>query len=219
MKSSTIKKIGSLFLASAMLFGCSVDNSDTTDDNNTTDNSDSGDTTDNSDSGDTTDDNDATDNGDTTDDGEESSDSQTLYGSAGVSDTAEYTVEEMLTFAIQDEYAAHEEYVQIIAKYGEAEPFANIVVAEENHIDALTRLFETYSYNLPADDGEDHVVLPETLLKAYQTAVTAEIANIAMYEIFLAKDLPDDVRDVFEALQSASKNHLAAFERQVEKYS
>ena len=210
MKSSTIKKIGSLFLASALLFGCSVDNSETTDDNTTTDDSSSGQTTGDNDS---TDDN-------TTDDSS-SGDSETVdtYGAAGVDETKEYTVEQLMTFAIQDEYLAHEEYVQIIAAYGSAAPFSNIVKAEENHIDALTRLFETYNYDLPEDMAKDYVELPTTLLAAYQAGVSAEKVNIAMYEFFLSQDLPDDVKVVFTSLQSASKNHLAAFETQVAKYN
>lgn len=213
MKSSTIRKIGSLFLVGTMLFGCAVDNSDTADDNNTTDNSDSGDTTD---------DNGTTDNSDTSGDTSDTSDNgdiPTLYGAAAVDQTADYTVEQMLTYAIQDEYLAHEEYTQIIAQYGEATPFANIVKAEENHIDALTRMFETYNYEVPADLAKSYVELPGTLLAAYQAGVDAEILNIGMYEFFLTKELPDDVRTVFESLKSASNNHLEAFNLQVSKYN
>lgn len=201
MKSSTIRNIGALFLVGTMLFGCAVDNSDTTDDNNTTDNGDGGDTTENSDNSGGT------------------SDSQTLYGATAVSENTEYTVEQMLTFAIQDEYLAHEEYTQIIATFGEVNPFANIVKAEENHIDALTRMFETYNYEVPADLAKSYVVLPGTLLAAYQAGIDAEIINIGMYELFLTKELPDDVRTVFEALRSASNNHLEAFNLQVSKYN
>jgi rubrerythrin len=38
-----------------------------------------------------------------------------------------------------------------------------------------------------------------------------------MYEAFLKRDLPNDVRDVFEALKSASGKHLEAFERLVRR--
>lgn len=37
-----------------------------------------------------------------------------------------------------------------------------------------------------------------------------------MYESFLKENLPDDVREVFEALMNASEKHLAAFQRQVD---
>lgn len=38
-----------------------------------------------------------------------------------------------------------------------------------------------------------------------------------MYEKFLAQDIPDDIREVFEELMNASKNHLEAFKRRLEK--
>lgn len=40
-----------------------------------------------------------------------------------------------------------------------------------------------------------------------------ELANIAMYERFLKKELPADVRSVFEHLLTGSRNHLAALQR------
>ena len=38
-----------------------------------------------------------------------------------------------------------------------------------------------------------------------------------MYEAFLQQDLPQDVQDVFTALRDASQNHLAAFERNLDR--
>jgi Uncharacterized protein domain (DUF2202). len=40
-----------------------------------------------------------------------------------------------------------------------------------------------------------------------------------MYENFLKEDLDEDVKLVFERLLNASKNHLQAFERQVDRYN
>lgn len=137
------------------------------------------------------------------------------YGSAALEKNKNYTLEQMLTYAIQDEYVAQAEYKKIIASYGEERPFTNIVKAEAKHIAELTPLFEKYGFSLPANKGDEIAVLPESLLAANKTGITAEINNIAMYETFLAQDLPDDVRAVFTALRDASKNHLAAFERGV----
>jgi hypothetical protein len=39
-----------------------------------------------------------------------------------------------------------------------------------------------------------------------------------MYESFLKQDLPQDVRDVFEALMAASEKHLQSFSRNASKY-
>jgi len=138
--------------------------------------------------------------------------SQEGYGSAGAAANEVPTLEEMLAYAIQDEYMARAEYEAIIAAYGSAAPFSNIIKAEESHISQLLPLFETYGFEAPADDVASRVVLPASLDEAYQAGVDAEIANIAMYESFLSGELPDDVRAVFENLMAGSKSHLRAFE-------
>ncbi|MHC1734587.1 MAG: DUF2202 domain-containing protein [Erysipelotrichaceae bacterium] len=131
-------------------------------------------------------------------------------------DESSYTIEEMLTMAIQDEYLARQEYESILDEYGDIRPFTNIIQAEVNHIEMLEPLFTTYKITIPVDDAIDHVVLPETLEETYAIGVQAEVNNIAMYERFLEEDLPEDVQDVFERLMNASYNHLEAFARQVE---
>ncbi len=197
MKSSTLKRIGGLLLASAMLFGCGI-NDDGSDDNTQDDSGVVDDNTGGDDSGITDDD-------------------VILYGASGVDEDGEYTIEEMMAYAIQDEYIARSEYELIIDEYGQVRPFTNIIKAEENHIEALEVLFENYDYDLPEDLSADHVVLPTSLLEAYETGVEAEIANIAMYEVFLAQELPEDVRLVFENLQNASYNHLGSFQYNFER--
>ena len=130
------------------------------------------------------------------------------------SDDIEYTVEEMLVFAIQDEFLAKAEYELIISEFGNVRPFSNIVIAEQTHIDLLVPLFETYGYDLPENNASELVVLPDSITSAIATGVEAEEANIAMYQIFLAQDnLPEDVRTAFEYLLNASEQHLAAFSR------
>lgn len=71
-------------------------------------------------------------------------------------------------------------------------------------------LFEKYDIEIPADTSEKHVVVPDSLETAFETGVKAEIDNI---EMFLGKDLPEDVKNVFEKLMKGSENHLTAFER------
>jgi len=124
------------------------------------------------------------------------------------------TVEEMLVYAISDEYLAQAEYQAIIATFGTVKPFTNIVLAEQTHIDLLLPLFETYGFVVPENTAESAVVIPESITAAIATGVDAETANIALYELFLAKtDLPDDVRAVFTLLRDASIKHLAAFSK------
>ncbi|MEA4806739.1 hypothetical protein LNN31_17900 [Acetobacterium wieringae] len=136
-------------------------------------------------------------------------------GSAAALADDSYTLEEMLTYAIQDEYAAQAEYAKIISVYGSVKPYKNIVKAEEKHISALLPLFEASGFAVPVNDAAADVVLPDSLKASYQVGVDAEIMNIDMYQRFLAEDLPQNVRTVFESLMLASESHLAAFERAV----
>jgi len=46
---------------------------------------------------------------------------------------------------------------------------------------------------------------------ALEAGRQAEIDNIAMYDRFLLRELPADVRQVFVQLKAASQNHLRAF--------
>lgn len=138
------------------------------------------------------------------------------FGSAGALDDDSYTLGEMLTYAIQDEYAAKAEYAAIIETYGTTRPYSNIVKAENRHISALLPLFETYDIVVPEDDADGRVTVPGSLQESYVIGVEAEIRNIEMYESFLKENLPDDVRIVFENLKRASESHLRAFENAAE---
>lgn len=135
------------------------------------------------------------------------------FGSGAVTEGQTYTTEEMLTYAIQDEYMALAEYEAIVAAYGDSNPFSNLIEAEEYHIALLTGLFETYGYTVPINDASSWVALPNSLDNAYEVGAEAEINNIAMYESFLAQDVPDDLASVFSALKDASGNHLSAFDQ------
>ncbi|MGD9761855.1 MAG: hypothetical protein AB7U52_05475 [Candidatus Izemoplasmatales bacterium] len=129
-----------------------------------------------------------------------------------VEELSSYTVEEMLNYALLDEYMAKAEYEAIIETFGEIKPFTNIVLAEQTHIDLLLPLFEAYGFVLPENNAVESVVIPDSITSALATGVEAEEKNIAMYETFLAQDnLPEDVRAAFEYLVAASEHHLAAF--------
>jgi hypothetical protein len=137
-------------------------------------------------------------------------------GAAGASKDTEYSLEEMLVYAIEDEYLAQAEYDVIMDTFGVQKPFSNIIRAEGTHISYLEPLFKEYDITVPEKNWESLVVVPDTLDAAYAIGVEAEGKNIAMYETFLKENLPDDVREVFEALMNASVKHLAAFQRQVD---
>ena len=141
-----------------------------------------------------------------------------LYGAKGADKASNLTLQQMLTYAIQDEYLAHAEYELIIEKYGLIRPFSNIIKSEETHINMLIPLFKVYGFPVPEDTGAEHAFLPRDLKEAFEMGVQAEIENIAMYERFLDMDLPDDVKVVFERLKNASENHLRAFKNGLRRY-
>ncbi len=141
------------------------------------------------------------------------------YGSSDVSESGSYTLKQMLTYAIEDEYLAYAEYAQIIETYGAQRPFTNIIKAEETHIAELKTLFEEYDFDVPADTAAAHVIIPASIEDALGAGVQAEINNIAMYDVFLSQDLPDDVQAVFKSLRAASESHLAAFEKGLDRPS
>ncbi len=125
-----------------------------------------------------------------------------------------YTLEEMLTAAIQDEWLALAEYQAIIDAYGAVRPFTNIILAEQTHVALLLPLFEAYGIAIPENTAASQVVVPDSITQALSTGVAAEQANIAMYEVFLAQEgLPEDVTSVFTCLKDGSVKHLAAFSK------
>lgn len=144
--------------------------------------------------------------------------SETAIGAKAAEQTQTPSIEQMLTFAIQDEYLAHAEYVAIIDKYGTIRPFSNIVEAEVTHINMLKPLFTTYGFAVPVDNAADHILLPADLKTAFEIGVQAEIDNIKMYKSFLQRTLPDDIRVIFEYLLKASEKHLQAFTRGLSRY-
>jgi len=141
-----------------------------------------------------------------------------LFGAKGAQQSKDPTLQQMLTYAIQDEYLAHAEYEYIINKFGPVRPFSNIIKAEENHISMLKPLFEKYGFQVPKNTAKEHILIPKDLKEALETGVQAEIDNIGMYNILLNKQLPEDVRNIFERLKNASGNHLRAFRNGLRRY-
>ena len=139
----------------------------------------------------------------------------TSWGSLSALNDEVYTTEEMLVYALQDEYSARSEYMVIMDTYDVTKPFSNIKESEETHIDLLLPLFGSYGIELIDDDSLKYLHQIESLEEAYEIGVIAEINNIAMYNAFLTQDLPSDLIDAFTKLRDASENHLAAFEKHV----
>lgn len=141
------------------------------------------------------------------------------YGSLGALEDDYFTIEEMLVYAIQDEYAARTEYEYILNEFDVNTPFSNIIKSEETHISLLLPLFDSYALDVPEDTSSEHLIEISSLEETYATGVLAEELNIAMYNLFLEQgDLPDDLIDAFTKLRDASMSHLSAFQKNLDKY-
>lgn len=141
-----------------------------------------------------------------------------IYGAVGALADNDLTMEEMFTYAIQDEQLAHGEYAYVLETFGDQAPFNNIVSAEAQHVSEMTVLFEKYDLTIPADESADHLKLAADIKEALENCATGEVDNIAMYNKFLEQEIPDDVRATFTALRNASEGHLDAFNKSLEKY-
>lgn len=141
------------------------------------------------------------------------------YGSKSAALKTSWTLDEMLQYAIEDEYMARAEYKYVIAAFGNQNPFTNIVNAEETHINSLQGLYNTRNMTVPADNSSQYLVKPATFKDSLSLGVEAEIANINMYKNFLdTPNLPDDVKIVFSQLKAGSENHLNAFQNALSHY-
>lgn len=141
-----------------------------------------------------------------------------IYGAVGALADNDLTMEEMFTYAIQDEQLAHGEYAYVLETFGDQAPFNNIVSAEAQHVSEMTVLFEKYDLTIPADESADHLKQAADIKEALENCATGEVDNIAMYNKFLEQDIPDDVRATFTALRNASEGHLDSFNKSLEKY-
>lgn len=139
------------------------------------------------------------------------------FGSAGAFSDEDAGIEQMLVYAIQDEYVARSEYEYLIDELGAGAPFTNIIKAEETHITLLIPLFETYGLEVPEDTSAEHLIPATNITEALEAGVLAEINNIAMYNQFLEQELPDDIMEAFTSLRDASEKHLDAFQRKLDR--
>jgi len=149
---------------------------------------------------------------------DESNEAPYSYGAVGALEDDDLTMEEMFTYAIQDEQLAHGEYAYVLETFGDQAPFNNIVSAEAQHISEMTVLFEKYNLAIPTDESENHLKQAADIKEALENCATGEVDNIAMYNKFLEQDIPDDVRATFTALRNASEGHLQSFRKSLEKY-
>lgn len=128
--------------------------------------------------------------------------------------------EAALGSALQDERHAEAFYAAVMAKFGDARPFSNIINAERQHEAMLIGLYETYGVAVPENGYATGAlvppVAPETLADACKIGVEAEIANRDLYDgnLLPAVAAYPDITLVMQRLRDASEeNHLPAFQR------
>ena len=119
----------------------------------------------------------------------------------------------MLTATLQDEYHAQTVYQGVLNDFGSVRPFVNIVSAEARHAQSISQLLAARGLAVPPSAWTlGSVPHFTTVPDACAAAATAEIDNIALYDRYLALDLPADVRTVFTNNRAASATaHLPAF--------
>lgn len=130
--------------------------------------------------------------------------------------TITYSVSEMLTLAIEDEYAAKATYQALLVLFPEQKILENLLLAEQKHINALLPLFDVYDVVVPVESTVPLVLSYETIQEAALDIAAKEVSNIEMYQHFLSQeDLPEDLELLFTNLVNASMHHQAAAERVV----
>lgn len=121
--------------------------------------------------------------------------------------------EEALQRAILEEYGALNLYQGVIDQFGSVYPFSQIVISEQQHVNALVRQATRYGVDVPANPGLPSTPSISTLSEACQIGVAAEIADAALYDDLKPDVTHTDILSVFKNLQAASLNsHLPAFE-------
>jgi len=136
-------------------------------------------------------------------------------GASSAAPTPTTSLTEMLAATYQDERHAEEIYERVLADFGSVFPFVNIVEAERRHGSSVAKLLTSRGLAVPENPWTtDNVPRFPSVPAACAGAATAEEDNVALYDRFLALELPADVRTVFQNNRAASlENHLAAFKR------
>ncbi len=100
------------------------------------------------------------------------------------------------------------------------QPFVNIKEAEAVHYSALIQLMQKYNIEVPINNWDTKIEIPNSIIECCELGVASEINNIAMYNNLLNYCEDEDVKDILFRLQAASYNrHLPAFRNAVLNYS
>lgn len=116
---------------------------------------------------------------------------------------------------IQAEYRTGAEYARVLRDLGPVSPFFSLVHEEDLHAELIAALYRGRGLRAPAARESADAAAPyATLAQACRAALEGETRNLARYDGYLARDLPRDVRRVFEHnRRERARSHAAAFER------
>jgi hypothetical protein len=129
----------------------------------------------------------------------------------------------------EEEKLAHDVYVAL-ANQWQVPIFTNISHAESRHMDAIARLLEVYQLDDPVADREEgkfssprYTKLYQelvqagsgTLAEAYKVGALIEELDISDLQKATSESTQPLVKQVFENLHRASRNHLRAFASQL----
>lgn len=131
------------------------------------------------------------------------------YGAGQVANGEVYSVEQMLTYALEDEYKTRALYQELQELSGAVRPFYRKESGINFHIDTLTSLCDAYGVTVPGDRAGEYTVLPETVQESVEAVYKAARESLLMYETFLTGTLPADVRSAFVYLRNAASRHVA----------
>ena len=139
---------------------------------------------------------------------------------------------EALLFMREEEKLARDVYLVLAEKWSELAIFTNIAASEQKHMDAVLQLLVKYRLTDPADgpgvfvdaDLKEQLYgqLVEkglnSIVDALEVGIIIEEEDIADLEYYLGLTDKKDIKQVFENLLEGSKNHLDAFDRNLENY-
>ncbi len=140
------------------------------------------------------------------------------------------TEAEGLVYMREEEKLARDVYQTLYEKWG-AKVFVNITQSEQTHMDAVLTLLNRYGLTDPASaqagvfQNVDLQTLytdlvaqgSASLIEAYNVGALIEDLDINDLELYMSGTIREDLLVVYENLQRGSRNHLRAFNSQIEQ--
>ncbi len=146
--------------------------------------------------------------------------SGTSAGPGSTAGVANGTVTAEVAAAVQQAHTAERTalatYENVVAKFGDRNPFVNVIESERQHVATVAKVAADHSITLStASVSVSANAAPATFGEACTAGVTTERQTIAMYDQLLPKVAAyADITTAFTSLrQSSQDNHLVAFQR------